>query len=415
MHAILVTVGSLGDTLPFITIGEELLRRGHSVSVVANGRFRELIEGKGFTFLESWSKETWADYMEEQKTWSARQRLKGLAEIQMNQLRVIYDLIADRYVPGETVVAAQGYAFGARIAQEKLGVPTATVHLQPMWFRSIHDPVGIAPWIPLWVPRVLDRIIDFLIDRRLGPRTNQCRHDVGLDEPAQFLMKHWWNSPQLVLGLFPDWFNPPQPDWPPNVVLPGFPLPRPTDDDVTELEEFLAAGTAPIVFSQSSVTTDRDYFTLSAEVAARVGRRAVFLISHPDQVPDGLPGEIRCFSFVPLEHLLPRSALHVHHGGIGTIAHTLKAGIPQLIIPMVNDQKENSARLMRLGFSEVIDRRKYKPHKIAPRILAMLESDEVARRCAEYAQKFDGVDPLTRACEALESLREARPTATADA
>ena len=118
----------------------------------------------------------------------------------------IYRLIAELAKPGETVLAALGYVFGARIAQEKLGLPLATIHLQPMWFRSTYDPPGLPRWCPAFVPRAIDRVIDAVADRVLGPATNQFRGELGLP-PGRRLMKTWWNSPQRVIGFFPDRFK----------------------------------------------------------------------------------------------------------------------------------------------------------------------------------------------------------------
>jgi rhamnosyltransferase subunit B len=50
--------------------------------------------------------------------------------------------------------------------------------------------------------------------------------------------------------------------------------------------------------------------------------------------------------------LLPQVAALVHHGGIGTTAAALAAGIPQLIAPFAFDQFDNAARTVRLGVGQ---------------------------------------------------------------
>ncbi len=52
--------------------------------------------------------------------------------------------------------------------------------------------------------------------------------------------------------------------------------------------------------------------------------------------------------------LVPRLAALVHHGGIGTTAQAMRAGVPQLITPFAHDQFDNAARVERLG-SHLID------------------------------------------------------------
>ena len=68
---------------------------------------------------------------------------------------------------------------------------------------------------------------------------------------------------------------------------------------------------------------------------------------------------MRHFGFVPLSRLLLHTTAIVHHGGIGTCAQGLAAGVPHLVRPMSFDQFDNSRRLMRLGVAEEISVRKF--------------------------------------------------------
>lgn len=408
MHAILVSVGSMGDTLPFIIIGRALRERGHRVTLVGNAHFIDMFRKEGFEYAESLSEEQYQVFLEGQVNWSGARALKEMGELVKDQIPKVYRLIEERYVPGETVVASQGYAFGARIAQEKLGVPTATVHLQPMWLRSIYDPVGLPEWTPRFVPAGLDRLIDWVVDKGMAPPTNEFRAELGLS-PANFIMKHWWNSPQLVLAMYPEWFNPPQADYPPQTRLPGFPILKVKHDEFAspELESFLEAGDPPILFMQSSVTNEAHrYFKTSVEIAKSLRRRAILITPHPEQIPDNLPPEIAYFRFVPLDKVLHRCCFHVHHGGIGTIAHTLAAGIPQLTVPMVYDQPDNSQRLLRLKASGFLKIGKYTVRRASRVIRELLESPDVAERCRLYAKKMAETDALDTTCRLLEALNE---------
>src|SRR5262249_31774015 len=76
----------------------------------------------------------------------------------------------------------------------------------------------------------------------------------------------------------------------------------------------------------------------------RLGRRAVVLTPHREQVPAPLPAGALWLPYVPLAALLPRAAALVHHGGIGTTAEALRAGVPQVIVPLAYDQFDNAAR-----------------------------------------------------------------------
>lgn len=407
MQAILVSTGSMGDTLPFVALGKELLGRGHRVTLLANSQFREFIERQGLEFVESLTAEQYDSFLRHQTVANHTAALRRMGELLIDVMPKVYRTVCDRYQRGQTVVASQGYGFGARIAHETHGVPLATVHLQPMWFRSIYDPPGLPTWFPRWFPRGIDNLIDLVLDRGLGQKTNDYRATLGLPRVNK-VMKQWWNSPQLVLGLFADWYNPPQPDWPPNSYLPGFPLLTVGSEsfDTTEVDRFLDQGDPPLVFTQSSVTLDANrFFHTSVEAAQALGRRAVLLTPHGEQIPRPLPASVRHFPYVPLEKLLPRAAAHVHHGGIGTIAHTLSAGIPQLTVPMVYDQPDNAQRLLRLGVSDYLSKRAYKTPRVVRKLGRLLASREVAARCQDFAGRMRRENALCNACDALERLQ----------
>src|SRR6185436_15283869 len=91
----------------------------------------------------------------------------------------------------------------------------------------------------------------------------------------------------------------------------------------------------------------------------------ILLTKYAQQLPAKLPDSIRHFGFLPLSRVLPHMAALVHHGGIGTCAQALAAGVRQLVRPMSFDQFDNSKRLVRLGVAEEISVRKFKGPAIA--------------------------------------------------
>lgn len=407
MQVLLVSLGSMGDTWPFLALGKALQTRGHQVVLMANGFYRAQIEAEGLPFVENLSAEEFADYARRQSNWGFRESLDATAGLVLGQVRKTFDFLAERYVPGATVVAAQAYCMGARIAQEALGLPLATVHMQPLWFRSVYHSPVLPRACPTFVTRGLDRMTDYFVDAGLGPSINALRAEYGL-APARRLMKSWWNSPQLVVGFFPDWFDPPQPDWPPNVLTAGFPLLQWQGQErlSDELEQFLTGRRPPIVFTQTASTQQvSHYFAVAAEVASRLERPAIFLTPHDWLVPQPLPEHIRHYTFVPLDALLPRACAHVHHGGMGTIALSLLAGIPQITVPMVNDQNDNSRRLARLGVSACLTAKEFQPVRAAAELTRLLDSREVAVRCRDFARRTRESDAVGVACDALERLQ----------
>ena len=143
------------------------------------------------------------------------------------------------------------------------------------------------------------------------------------------------------------------------------------------MREFLAAGTPPIAFSPGSANREaHQFFAAAVEACERLGRRGILLTKYDDQLPAKLPESVRHFGFVPLSRLLPHTAALVHHGGIGSCAQGLAAGVPQVVRPMSFDQFDNSRRLVRLGVAEEISVRAFRGPAIAAALERLLESTD---------------------------------------
>jgi len=133
-------------------------------------------------------------------------------------------------------------------------------------------------------------------------------------------------------------------------------------------------------------------------------RRGILLTRHREHVPKQLLPGVRHFDYIPFSQVLPRTAALVHHGGIGTTAQALAAGIPQLIMPMSHDQFDNASRVEKLGVGRTISVRKYQAENVANRLHALLGSEEIAGRCRKISQQFSGVDGLGKAADEVQAL-----------
>ena len=115
----------------------------------------------------------------------------------------------------------------------------------------------------------------------------------------------------------------------------------------------------------SAMRHAQEFFAESVAACQRLGRRGLLLTRFAEQVPTDLPETIRHLEYVPFSRVLPRAAALVHHGGIGTTAQALAAGIPQLVMPLAHDQPDNAARLERLGVGRTIAPRRYRAARAA--------------------------------------------------
>jgi UDP:flavonoid glycosyltransferase YjiC (YdhE family) len=413
VNILLFALGSHGDVHPFVGIGSRLLDRGHDVSVAANPYFRETVEHAGLRLLPIGTVEQYRRLATSRDLWHPLRSTQKVFGGTAMYLRPMYDLAVEwwRQNPGG-VIAASSLALGVRVAQDKHRMPVASVHLAPSLFLSPHAPpnlpvVNLLPRrAPLALKRMVFRGMHASIDALIGPPLNAFRAELGLP-PVRGIIDRWWHSPQRVIGLFPEWFAPPQPDWPPQARLTGFPLfDEPDLSPISpQLEAFLRAGDPPIAFTPgSAMWTGHRFFDASVEACVRLERRGILLTRHADHLPRKLPEGVVHVHYAPFSRLLPRCAAFVHHGGIGSSAQALAAGVPQLVTPFTHDQPDNASRLHALGVASIVAPSKYDGERVARALRELIGSPRVARSCREVARKFDGVDPLGQTCELIESL-----------
>ena len=232
------------------------------------------------------------------------------------------------------------------------------------------------------------------------------RRELGFP-PAPSPVFEGKHSPELVLTMFPEFLAAPQPDWPAPVVQTGFPFfSQPGRPDTMEkLEAFLAAGEPPLVFTLGStaVHIGRDFYQCAAEAARLLGRRAVLLLGK-NPPPPALAGHGLALDYVPLGSVLPRAAAVIHHGGMGTCAQALRAGLPSLIVPFGFDQPDNAERLRRLGVARILRRDRVSRDTLVAALRELLARPALAARARELSRLVQPEIDLNRSLDAIEGL-----------
>jgi rhamnosyltransferase subunit B len=411
-HFLLTPVGSSGDVHPFVGIGRVLRQRGHDVTLLTAEPFRRMSERAGLRFIGTHSEADFDRMTKHPDLWRGRRGMTLVLETLASVMRADYQHIADAYEPGRTVLIGHALGFATRVFEEVHGAPAATVHLAPSIFRSNYLLPASGPGtdlsaLPVWAKRAMWWLVDrWLLDPMIVPELNRWRGELGL-EPVSRVFKQWLHAPHRVIGLFPAWFAPIQADWPPQLQLTGFPLYDEADEHALSagLQAFLDRGTPPILFTPGSANRAAAlFFAAALDAAHRLGRRALFLTQYPEQLPAPLGADAWHEPYVPFSQVLPRCAAIVHHGGIGTCAQGLAAGVPQLTMPLGFDQPDNTARLSRLGVGRWVSPRRFQGERVAVELAALLGDSGVAERCEHWAQQMRGSNALADTAAALEGL-----------
>ncbi|MDN4052805.1 glycosyltransferase [Massilia sp. YIM B02763] len=411
---VVVTIGSAGDLFPFLALALALRDRGHRVSFLAPEQHAPYVAPTSLPFTGLPADEA---VLHDPDLWHPTRGFGVVWRATRPAMARIVPFV-QALPPGEPcVLLAHPLALPEAELCRALrpGLKIAAAYLAPQNLPTVHDPLLVGPWrVPAWVPlgarRALWRwAMRTFIDPVALADVNAARMAHGL-APATTLSDAVFPVPDLSLTLFPAWFAPTQPDWPQPLARGDFPLYDPNPDAALapELQAFLQAGPAPLAFTHGTGNTQSAaYFRAARAAVERLGRRAIFLTPHRAQLPGDLPPSILWQEYVPLRRLLPHLALLAHHGGIGTTAEALRAGTPQLVVPLAHDQFDNAMRVAALGAGDSLPAARLGGHISGERLavaLARLLDPNAAERAHAVRARFGGGDAVADMAAQLETL-----------
>lgn len=411
MKFLLQTFGSHGDVNPFLGLALTLQKRGHGVTLATNPYFESFIRDAGVPFTPIGEKDDFVRTLSHPDLWHPRRGLRFvMREGVVPLLRPSYEMATAFTREPDTAILGSVLAVGTRIAYEKWKFPYITIHLQPQAIMSLDSP-PVYPQanlsrLPRWALQLMYGMGDWMVDRFLNPEFSALRRELGLPPQSQ-IFREWIHSPLLTLGLWPEWYAAPARDWPKSVRLSGFPFydgvsEKPTED---RLGAFLKEGDPPVVFTPGSAMRQGNAFFRESVAACReLGCRGLLLTKFREQIPASLPPGIEHFEYVPFERVLPSAAAFVHHGGIGTTAQALRAGVPQLVMPLAHDQPDNAARVKKLGSGLVISPRQYQARRVASLLRSLIGDPHVKQQAVGWASRCREEEGLRQACERIEAV-----------
>ena len=305
----------------------------------------------------------------------------------------------------ELITGGIGGMVVALSVAEKVGVPFVEAHLQPVGAPSRDYPGVLMPGIPAWLGSAGRRLSHALTQELLwGPFRGamaRARHDVlGLrGRPSS-------SAGQPVLYAFSRHVVPVPPSARQERHVTGYwSLTAPADSSLPgELEAFLDLG-GPVVsigFGSMATQDPRAVTELVLGAVRDAGVRAVSLSGWGGLERTGAP-ELFPISSVPHDQLFPRVAAVVHHGGAGTTAAGLRAGVPSVVIPFTMDQPFWASRVAALGVGPApIPRSRLTRGRLANAIRQAVDDAPMAARAATLGARIRAEDGVAEAIKHLE-------------
>lgn len=406
MNVLLVSVGTDGDIIPYVGLGRTLRDRGHQVTLIASTHYESLAKRYGLAFQALISAEEHDALFEHPDFWNPLKTAPLAARWGVRFIRRQYALLSTLVTP-DTVIIANPAVFAASLLHETRGIPYANLMLQPGLIPSSISP-PIMPGVsflarapqPVW--KVFWRGLDAMGDLLVGRELNRVRAELGL-KPQRRIFTNWL-SRQLVIGMFPEWYGQPQADWPAQIQLVGFPEFDGGFDDALprEVLDFCQAGTPPVAITfGTGMAHSAALFQTALEACHMLGERGILLTKYRNELPNSLPATLLHCPFAPFQKLFPHCVAVVHHGGIGTTAKAMAAGLPQLVQPICFDQRDNGMRMKRLGAGDCLTTRRVSAKQLATALTALM-TNEARENCRKVMSRFDKRDAFLTAAELLE-------------
>ncbi len=407
---VIFAAGSRGDIQPCVALGRALRARGDEVRLVASARYSPMVVAAGLELAP-----LTADPAEILESDAGQELLAGGRNPVkfLGGFRRIIGPMAERLLAessdackGADLILGPTLGFLPRHIGEHLGVPWALIHFQPS------EPTGAFPhpFVPQagalgpWARRASFRAVDQIAWQLSRPFINPWREGM-LGLPRLPLRGRRPDGP--VLACFSPVVVPRPEDWGPNVHLTGYWfLDEPEWEPPGELAEFLAAGPPPVyVGFGSMVPKDAEMTALTVRTALRLaGVRGVV-----QGDPASSDEDVLAVRDVPHSWLFPRMAAVVHHGGAGTTAAGLRAGVPTVVCPFFGDQPYWGERVAELGAgTRPLPFRAMTVPRLAAKIRQAVQDPDMADRADDLGRRIRAEDGVGRARDVIDSLLRAR-------
>jgi MGT family glycosyltransferase len=197
---------------------------------------------------------------------------------------------------------------------------------------------------------------------------------------------------------------------PQNLFVGGNPSP-PQDAPPTWLQAIPDDAPLALVTLGSVFTGDLGFFSWAAQAVAREGYVPIVVIGrNPITAEDkaklkaALPRSTRLLNWVDFNHVLPRTRLIVHHGGMGTTHAAIIHGIPQLVVPHAADQRGQARRVAQAKVGLNLTAHDVKNGMLLEGTRALKRDTQVQANARQLAEDFAALGGPERAAEAIAKL-----------
>lgn len=419
MKFVLASYGTRGDVEPYIAVGQELLRRGHEVRIAVSPDQVGFVEAAGLAAVafgpdsRDWQK-VHREFLRRlaRKTWQVRD-LTRLGRQDWELITHFWDeastTLASLSDGADLLFASVLTEEPAANVAEHFDIPLATLHYFPM------RPNGqTVRGLPRRVARTAMEISEWLVlplTKKLG---DAQRRALGLPKSRGPSARRIAERGSLEIqgydevcfpGLAAEWasFGGRRP------FVGALTLEMPTDADA-EVASWIAAGTPPIFFGFGSmpVESSADTMAMISAACAELGERALICSGSSDFTDGSNSERVKVVGAMNYAAAFPSCRAVVHHGGVGTTAAGLRAGVPTLVLPTWADQSIWAAQVRRLKVGSARPLSKTSQNSLVSDLRTILSPECVARAREIATQMTKSAESVAVAADRVEDFARSR-------
>lgn len=407
--------GSRGDVQPYVALGKGLKEAGYLVRLLTSDDFESLVQDAGLEFRSTGpSIEGMLQSQEWRETTESGNFLTILARMNREMKRRADELaskLTTLFEGTDLIIAGLSGMGGTFAIAEKLNIPFMQAYLFPL--TPTHTfPSPLTPSLPFG--RLLNRPSYFIMRQmvwqtgRIGDAAT--RKQLGMPSTSLFGPYRSLKQKNIpVLYGYSQHVLPQPDDWDNLTHITGYWFldPAPSWKPPSDLVDFLKAGSPPVYIGFGSMGNRNPEETtrLALQALSETKQRGLLASGWGGLSQADLPKTVYMLPSVPHSWLFPQMAAVVHHGGAGTTAAGLRAGVPSIVIPFFGDQPFWGQRIAQLGVGPApIPKRQLTAQKLAQAIQQAVSDNPMRQRAAALGEKIRAETGVAAAVRLIQQL-----------
>ncbi|HET8842028.1 MAG TPA: glycosyltransferase [Ktedonobacteraceae bacterium] len=425
MKITVIAIGSRGDIVPHIALSQGLISAGHTVCLITHLAFEELVRSYSIPFcaLDDEPKEFFqaegGNKLLNQGTHPSR-FFQMLAQRITSATPLYIQHSQEACRDADTIIAAFPCFLVGHALAEKYQKRLVMSMLQPMMLSTaaFPEPADLQfPQKPFLFRKAFNQRSHSKAQQSFGqmflPSANLARKSLlNLPPLSPSFYTRLPDAAKLILCGFSSLLVSKPVDWNEKICLTGFWMLKHHEawQPENELVDFLHAGSTPIYIGFGSMRSYQPVETVEIveEALTQIGQRGILLVDPNVYSTQKRSDTLYLTTGTAHDWLFPRMQAIVHHGGAGTTAAGLQAGVPAIVVPSIADQWFWGSQVARIGAGpQPIDRMQLTAKKLAEQLARLLQNPgmrQKAKAISAHLGRENGVVQAVKTMNAIEAL-----------